>query len=133
MKKEPWYFNAYLHCVLCIALVTASELCLKIGANQSSDADPLMGWLGLSSLGSAWVWMGIACLILNFLSWLVVLKRLPLTIAYNIVNLNYVFVILGSALILGEEINPTRWLGALLVVAGIFIIIRPMARLEERI
>jgi drug/metabolite transporter (DMT)-like permease len=131
--KPAGWLNPYFHIALNGLLVTASELLLKYGAMQTIQpkASLLMDVLGISTLGSWWVWAGIGCYILAFLIWLHILRWVPLSIAFPLVSLVHVSVPLGSWLFLGEIINPWRWLGIALIITGIWLIAGPLMRTEE--
>ena len=119
--------------VLCCALfVTASEVCLKIGADNTQNVQNALSWLEIQSLVSGWVWVGILCYIISFIFWLKVLQVLPLNIAFNLVNIEHVFVPLASYLFLGEMISPMRAAGIGVVLLGVWVIAEPYCRVEER-
>lgn len=123
----------YFH-VLCAALlVTASEILLKKGANAGVQQGAVTDWLGCSSLLSHWVWLAIICYIGSFAFWLHALRLLPLSIAFNLANIEHVLVPLGAWFFLGEKIGALRWMGIFLVLAGIWIIARPLTRMEEKL
>ncbi|MDQ6809961.1 MAG: EamA family transporter, partial [Verrucomicrobiota bacterium] len=111
---NPW-FQVFFGALL----VTASELLLKRGANETAHTSQRLAWTGLSGLGSVWVWCGIVFVILSFLSWLYVLKHLPLTVAFPLSNVVHILVPLASWIFLGELITPRRWCGITLVLVGL--------------
>ncbi len=119
--------------VICCALfVTASEVCLKKGADDMPDLRNAPGWLEIQALGSGWVWVGVLCYIVSFVFWLRVLQVLPLNIAFNLVNIEHVFVPLASYFFLGEIISPMRAAGIGIVLLGVWVIAEPYCRVEER-
>lgn len=125
---NPW-FQLYLSAFL----VTVSELFLKRGAMETARSVQRFAWTGLPGLGSIWVWCGIIFVILSFLSWLYVLKHIPLSIAFPLSNVVHIFVPLASWLVLGEWITPLRWCGISLVLVGLIVVAKPVARIEERL
>ena len=119
--------------VLASALtVTAAEICLKLGATETAAQPMILPWLGLSGLGSKWVWFGIVLTIVSFVAWIRALREMPLSIAFTCSNVVHVFMPLGCWWILGEAISPKRWLGISLVILGLLVIARPFARLDEK-
>ena len=119
--------------VLCCALfVTASVVCLKKGVDNTQDLLNAVSWLEMLPLVSGWVWAGILCFITSFIFWLKVLKVLPLNIAFNLVNIEHVFVPLASYFFLGEIISPMRAAGIGIVLLGVWVIAEPYCRIEER-
>ena len=84
-------------------------------------------------LASPLVWLGIVFMILSFVTWLYVLKHLPLSRVFPISQAVHVMVPLGSWLVLGEWISPIRWCGIALVLLGLAVVAKPVAKLEERL
>ncbi len=114
-------------------VVTASELFLKRGATATAGSAESWGWTGLASLRSPFVWVGIALVIVSLLSWLYVLKHLPLSIAFPLSNVVHVFVPIASWFFLGEVISSRRWCGIALVLIGLIVVAKPFAKIEERL
>lgn len=133
--RLPWWLNPYLHIVLAALQVTASEVCLKLGADQTAYVfhNALLDSLGIASLGTWWVWGGILFYLGSFVCWLHVLRHLPLNIAFNLVNIEHVFIPLASALFLAEHISLLRWSGIALVLCGVWVIAKPLVSVEEKI
>jgi drug/metabolite transporter (DMT)-like permease len=127
------WLNPYLHLAINGLLVTVSELMLKCGAMETikPDASLLLNIFGFSTLGSWWVWGGIACYILGFINWLHILRWIPLSLAFPLTSVVHVLIPLGSWFFLGEYINPMRWLGIALIIAGIWFIAKPLMWSEE--
>lgn len=127
------FLNPWFQIALSTAFVTASELCLKRGAMESIPAAEGWGWTGLAGLTSGLVWIGILLVIFSFISWLYVLKHLPLSVAFPASQAVHVLIPITSWLVLGELISVTRWCGIVLVLLGLAVMARPAARLEEKI
>ena len=71
--------------------------------------------------------------ILSLITWLHVLRYIPLSIAFPISQVVHALVPLGSWLVLGESITSVRWCGIALVLLGLAVVAKPVARLEERL
>ncbi|MGI8821392.1 MAG: EamA family transporter [Chthoniobacterales bacterium] len=125
---NPWWQLA-----LSTLCVTISELFLKSGATATAHLSGKWGWTGLSSLASPLVWLGILFVIASFITWLSVLRYLPLSVAFPASQAVHVLVPLTSWAVLGEFISPVRWCGIGLVLAGLAVVAKPAARLEERL
>jgi drug/metabolite transporter (DMT)-like permease len=113
--------------------VATAELFLKRGAMQSPILPASVNWTGVSGLASPLVWFGILLVAISFVSWLYVLRFIPLSIAFSLSQFVHVLIPLGSLIFLGETISPRRWAGIALVVTGIFTVAKPVARLEEKL
>ena len=126
----PRFFDPYLQLFLTVALITAGEIFLKHGAvsTPASAGD----WLGLSSLGSKPVWIGTALLIVSSITWIFVLRAMPLYLAFMLGSVIHVTIPICSWWLLGERLSLTRWGGIALVLAGICVIAKDAGRIEER-
>lgn len=127
------FTNPWFQIFLSAMLVTVSELFLKRGAMETAQASQPLAWTGLPGLGSVYVWCGIVFVVLSFLSWLYILKHIPLTVAFPLSNVVHVFVPLASWMVLGELITPLRWCGISLVLVGLVVVAKPIAKIEERL
>jgi drug/metabolite transporter (DMT)-like permease len=135
MRNRPSGFaNPWFQLALSVAFVTTYEVLLKLGATETAHiAGARWAWTGLSGLASLYVWLGIPLVILSLITWLHVLRRIPLSVAFPISQVVHAFVPLGSWLFLGESISQLRWFGIALVLLGLAIVAKPVARLEERL
>lgn len=68
--------------------------------------------------------LGLACYGLGAVMWIVVLSRVDLSLAYPMLGLGYVFVLLISWLVFGEAVSAWRWVGTLMIVAGVVLVAR---------
>ena len=118
---------------LCILAGTASEVLLKKGALGTADLPDPIPWLGLSGLHSGWTWLSIAFTLLGFFSWMAAIRVLPLGVAFPLTNAVQVLVPLSCWYFLGETINPLRWCGIALVVAGLSVVAKTYASLDARL
>jgi drug/metabolite transporter (DMT)-like permease len=125
--------NPWLHLAVSITCVAIYEMLLKRGAVETANLSPAWSWTGLSGLASIYVWIAIVFVILSLITWLNVLRYLPLSIAFPISQAVHVLVPLGSWLILGENIVTLRWIGIAFVSLGLAVVAKPVARLEEEL
>lgn len=135
MQNKPAGFaNPWFHLALSVLFVAACQLLLKLGATETAHlAGARWAWTGLSGLASLYVWLGLPLILLSLLTWLQVLRYIPLSIAFPISQVPHILVPLCSWLILGESINSLRWSGIALVSLGLALVAKPVARLEERL
>lgn len=71
-----------------------------------------------------WVILGLIFYALSAVLWLIILSRKDLSFAYPLVSLGYVLVLFLSAVIFKEHVGFMRWIGAVVIMLGIFIISR---------
>ena len=134
MKTRPSGFgNPWLQLALSVVFVLASELLLKRGASQTANLTSSWSWTGVGGLTSPLVWVAIVLVILSFLSWLYVLKYIPLSIAFPLSRVVDALVPLCSWVFLGEMISTRRWCGIALVIIGLAVVAKPVAQMEERL
>ena len=131
--KPTGFRNPWLALAVSVTCVTIYELLLKRGAAATANPNSTWSWTGLSGLGSIYVWIAIVFVILSLITWLYVLRYLPLSIAFPISQAVHVLVPLGSWLILGENIVTLRWVGIAFVSLGLAVVARPVARIEEEL
>src|SRR5581483_3235656 len=88
--------NPLTQIVLNALVVTAAELFLKIGASATASLEPGLSWTGLTALASLWTWLGMACLVLSLVSWLYILRNVPLSVAFPLSHVVHVFIPVAS-------------------------------------
>ncbi len=134
MQNRPTGFgNPWLQLALSVACVLVSEFLLKLGATEVANADSAWSWTGVNGLASPLVWWAILLIIASFISWLYVLRYIPITIAFPLSRVVDILVPFGCWIFLGELISPLRWCGIALVVIGLALVAKPIAQIEERL
>jgi len=110
--------TGYALLLLTSLLTCAGQICQKQAADRwqlfaSRQEGPAV------SLG----WLAGAALLLGFgmLAWLEVLRRLPVSLAYPMLSLNFVLVTLAARFIFGEAVSSRHWSGVAAIMAGIFL------------
>jgi drug/metabolite transporter (DMT)-like permease len=120
------FWSTVLILFVSVVFAFGGQLMLKSAMNE-------IGHIGVQELGSPGstvaraareprLWTGLGLFGVSALFWLVVLSRVPLSVAYPSVGMSYVFVVLFSRLWLHEHVPPLRWVGASIVVVGIVIV-----------
>lgn len=134
MQNRPSGFgNPWLQLGLSVACVFVSELLLKRGATEVAAPNDGFSWTGINGLASPLVWWAILLIIASFVSWLYVLRYIPLSLAYPLSRVVDILVPLGCWIFLGELISALRWCGIALVVFGLSLVARPIAKMEEHL
>jgi drug/metabolite transporter (DMT)-like permease len=132
-SKPTGFGNPWVQLGLSVACVAVYELLLKRGAAETAHISDRWSWTGVTGLASIYVWVAIVFVILSLVTWLYVLRYIPLSIAFPISQAVHVLVPLGSWFVLGENIVTMRWIGIALVSLGLAVVARPVARLEEEL
>jgi undecaprenyl phosphate-alpha-L-ara4N flippase subunit ArnF len=132
-NRPSGFGNPWLQLALSVLCVLVSEFLLKRGATEVADTDSAWSWTGVNGLASPLVWWAILLIIASFISWLYVLRYIPLTIAFPLSRVVDILVPLGCWIFLGESISILRWCGIALVVIGLALVAKPIAQIEERL
>lgn len=112
--------------VLAVSLSTAGQLLLKAGMDDIGEISgigpgELVGLVG--SVLTTWkALLGLAAFGASSLFWLIVLSRVPLSMAYPFVALSYLIILGFSTLILHERPPVLTWSGAGLIMMGIVMV-----------
>ena len=128
-----WFINPYVQIVVGSLLVTGGEIFLKKGASAAGAHGGATGIFGIAALVSGWTWIGIVSYVLSLASWLHVLRSVPLSVAFPLINVVHVLVPLGAAVFLHEHVSAKRWLGISLIVLGVLAIIKPLVRAGQEL
>lgn len=127
--QSSGFLNPYVAIALSVVLDACAQVLLKIGSDHSVARDALFGIAGLQS---GWVWLGIIAMVTSFGSWIYSLRFVPLGIAANLTGATHVLVPLICWKVMDEQIDAKRWLGIGLVIVGVFVIARPLMKVEEK-
>jgi drug/metabolite transporter (DMT)-like permease len=134
MRDRPSGFaNPWLILGLEVICVLVYELLQKRGASETVGLSQTWSWIGVTALVSPLVWLAMLLMIVSLLSWLYVLRYIPLSIAFPLSRVVDILVPLSCWIILGENISPRRWCGIALVIIGLILTAKPVARLEEKL
>ncbi len=125
--------NPYWFILMTALLATTSEVFLKVGAAATRDLPSAVPWLGISGMTSGWVWLGILLTVLSLFTWMQAIRFIPLVIAFTLSNSVHVLVPLSCFFFLHETIDARRGAGIVLVIAGLMMIARPLAKVESQI
>ena len=104
---------------ICLALASllscAGQLCQKQATRPSKSrrrGRHILGWLGLALLALGG----------GMLLWLSVLQSIPVSVAYPMLSLNFVWVTLAAKVFWRENVALHHWLGVGLIIIGIVIL-----------
>ena len=107
-------------------LDTLGSVLFKHGTNQLPEPAH-SGWRGhieaiFGALKRKEIAFGVLVYIVEAIVWLGFLSTTALSIASPLGSVNNILVLIASALFLKETVGKRRWLGALLIVIGIFLV-----------
>lgn len=107
---------AYLLVILVSLLTCAGQLCQKQAALRWQQATARRWVITLR-----WLALAVLLLGLGMLVWLTVLQRLPLSVAYPMLSLNFVLVTLAARWLFNEPTTLRHWCGVASIMLGILL------------
>ena len=105
-NRPSGFANPWLVLWLEVVCVLVYELLQKRGASATANLSAIWSWTGVTALTSPLVWLAMLLMIVSLLSWLYVLRYIPLSIAFPLSRTVDVLIPLSCWIILGENISP---------------------------
>jgi drug/metabolite transporter (DMT)-like permease len=113
--------------LISIALSVTGQLFMKTGMNNYQMGEiNLMNSIPvfLKIMFRPLVFIGFACFLASSFFWLLALSKVPLSFAYPLVSISYILILFFSWLLFKEHISMIRWLGAAVIIFGVYLISR---------
>jgi drug/metabolite transporter (DMT)-like permease len=105
---------------------TGGELCVARAMKGVGEVVDFRPSALLQTLSGArtiwWLWLGVALMAVSFLALLMMLSVENVSFVIPLTALSYVIGALGGAFFLGERVDSQRWIGVLLVCAGVALV-----------
>jgi drug/metabolite transporter (DMT)-like permease len=92
-----------------------------VGPPEAWRAGSVLEFLSLA-VGSPFVWAGFGCLLLFFLSYMLVLTWADFSFVLPASAAAYAVVPLLGHFFLGEAVSPVRWMGVALIALGVGLV-----------
>lgn len=121
-ESEATMVNPLVLILGAVVLGVLGQFLMKNGMNQVGAIDRFGPAALVHMFSNPFVILGFVSYGVSSISYLVALSRLDLSVAYPMVGIGYVLVMLVSWLFLREPVSPLRWLGALLIFAGVWLV-----------
>lgn len=112
--------------VISVGFAVAGQVTLKaamdrIGRFGTAEVQAAGEYIGRAAREPR-LWIGLFIFGISALFWLLVLSRVPLSIAYPLVGMSYVIVVGLARFVLDENVPALRWAGVVVVGIGIALI-----------
>lgn len=119
----------YVALLVSIILNSASLVLLKAVATQELDfqAAPTVAQLLAIVITPPFILAALAFLG-GLYFWIIALKRLDLSLAYPGVSISYGLIAIASWWLFGEVVTLFRWVGIIVIVAGVIVMFLPDTR-----
>lgn len=112
--------------LISVGLATVGHFTLKVAMTRigriGSDQVSQIGSTIVKAAKEPLLWFGLFLFGISALFWLVVLSRVPLSVAYPFAGLSYIVIVVLDQFILNEHVPGLRWVGAAIVAVGIALI-----------
>jgi drug/metabolite transporter (DMT)-like permease len=113
--------------IVIVVAGTGGELCVtramkEIGEVHDFRPAALVRFL-FRALRVGWMWIGIAMMTVAFFALLAALSFENVSFVVPVTALSYTAGAIGAVLFLRERISPQRWIGVLIVCAGVTIVL----------
>ena len=117
-------FTVIVLVAISIVLDVIGQLCFKLGLDRLPELE------GGFRLNAFWgqvfntplLWCGVVTYVIEFFIWLEALSRAPLSLLFPAAALAYCGVVLAGNVFLGEHVSRRRWLGTLVITAGVMLV-----------
>ena len=134
--SSPLHLKTYLFLFFIVVFAPLGNVLLgkgmqDIGSARNWSLGDLLPVL-LHILSSAYIWLGIACLLAFFISYMLVLTWADYSYVQPAFSFSYAVVALLGYFLLGEKVNALRWAGIIVICLGVFIVGRTHPRSAER-
>ena len=105
---------------------TISQICLKttinsLGEFSSRHFKNVVRFI-LRLILKPKAWLALVFSTLSLIIWLLVLSKADLNFAFSVDSMHYIFIAIGSSLLLKEKVGGIRWLGTFSIVVGIVLV-----------
>jgi drug/metabolite transporter (DMT)-like permease len=105
--------------VLCVALLSVGQMLFKAAAGQWRVDG--WGWSTWQSLLSLPMLSALAIYGATTILWVFILRQLPLSVAYPLYALSFLFVPLLGHWVIGEPLTVRTLVGGAIIIAGIAV------------
>jgi uncharacterized membrane protein len=117
----------YLLVFISVAAMTAAQLLLKKGLLsvgefpvRFNDVIPFF----IKAYTNVYVIFAVILTIVTAMVWILAVSKAQLSFLYPFMALSYVLVALFSLLLFKEDVGVLRWLGIIVICAGVFLVSR---------
>ena len=112
--------------VSAITLEVMATVLFKKGTSRLANS-LRKGWLShldniMNALRTKEIALGIFFYAIEYVLWIAFLAAIDISKAFPLSSVQIVLILLASRIILKEHINQYRWLGATLIIAGIYFV-----------
>jgi undecaprenyl phosphate-alpha-L-ara4N flippase subunit ArnE len=104
-------------------LLVAAQSLLKISVELFGQFS--WSWQYFKTVFTTWQFAASGlCALAAMLVWMYVLKHYEFSVAYPLLSISYIIGLLSAQFIFHEAVPLTRWIGVVIVMVGVFFIVK---------
>ena len=111
--------------ILTVLFNTVAQLALKAGMIQigtfSFTWDNLIP-ITIKAILSPWILLGLFVYLISVFTWLMVLSRAPVNVAYPMSSLGYITSAIAAYYLWSEDLSPLRIAGIIVILIGVYLV-----------
>lgn len=108
-----------------VLLNTTAQLLLKVGMTQIGEFEFTLAntWsVGFKIVSNLPIITGLSLYVASVAVWLLVLSRLPVSLAYPMLSLGYIVNAIAAYFLFGEPLTSMKLLGIFIIIAGVYVV-----------
>ena len=104
-------------------LLVAAQSFLKISVELFGQFS--WSWQYFKTVFTTWQFAASGlCALVAMLVWMYVLKHYEFSVAYPLLSISYIIGLLSAQFVFHEVVPLTRWIGVVIVMVGVFFIVK---------
>ncbi|MDL2262296.1 EamA family transporter [Bacteroidales bacterium OttesenSCG-928-I21] len=104
-------------------LLVAAQTLLKISVGIFGDFS--WTWQFFKTALTTWqFFLSGICALSSVFTWMYVLKQYDFSLAYPMLSISYIIGLLAAYFILHEVVPITRWVGVVIIMIGVFFVVK---------
>ena len=107
--------------ILQCMLLSGGQVLMKYGLMKAGDFSMSWGYFGRLLFNWQFFSCGL-CYGAGSVLWMYIVKNFPLSMAYPMISLSYVFGMFAAIMFFHEEVSTAKWLGVAFIMIGCFLI-----------
>lgn len=109
--------------ILQSVVLVAAQTLLKISVELFGKFS--WSWQYFKTVFTTWQFAASGlCALAGMLIWMYVLKKFEFSVAYPLLSISYVIGLLSAHFIFHEAVPLTRWIGVVIVMIGVYFIVK---------
>ena len=109
--------------ILQSVVLVAAQTFLKISVELFGNFS--WSWQYFKTVFTTWQFAASGiCALSAMLIWMYVLKKYEFSVAYPLLSISYIIGLLSAHFVLHETVPLTRWIGVVIVMIGVFFIVK---------